>query len=174
MARNQGRFRKLRKLCDGCHQRAERTPCAAANGQPMFPPAAETTHPDLLCQRVRQLVLHVCHSRGAIVADAHLANARLVRGRGFRQAGQQKLPPLVAECAVITDTKPSDMSMAKQLNHVPFLKGGDVSSKSCVPKLRCRMNRLRVLASTGLPMSFSLRVGKLGIRLTLLFPYLTS
>ena len=86
-------------------------------------------------QRVRQLVLHVCHSRGAIIADAHLANAHLVRGRAFRQAGQQKLPPLVAQYAVITDTKPSDMSMAKQLNHVPFLKRGDVSSGSCGTKV---------------------------------------
>ena len=120
-------FASLRALCSHTHSKQEWRPYLNADGQPVFPTKAEAAYPQLLCQRVADLIQKEAIQRGAIGEPAaYAAQGRQAETRAARRHGWSTLPPLVAEYKTVTSKKPEADVPHKQVSTLPcWRKMGD-------------------------------------------------
>ena len=113
-------FQSLRALCTHNHPKTEWRPYMDHNGKPVFPTKAEAAYPELLCQRVSQLVRLNAIERGATVdPNAYRPAGQLDEARINRKHGLAALPPIVAEYKLVTDTMPPADTQHKVISTLP-------------------------------------------------------
>ena len=90
------------------------------HGKPFFPTKAEAAYPELLCQRVAQIVRLEAIERGATVdPNAYKPADRQADTRINRKHGLAALPPVVAEYKLVTDTNPGPAVQYKVISTLP-------------------------------------------------------
>ena len=113
-------FTSLRALCTHDHPKNAWRPYIDQHGRPVFPTKAEAAYPELLCQRIAQIVRLEAIERGATVdPNAYKPTDKQADARINRKHGLAALPPVVAEYKLVTDTAPDSTVQYKVISTLP-------------------------------------------------------
>ena len=113
-------FTGLRALCSHDHPKDAWRPYMDQYGRPVFPTKAEAAYPELLCQRVAQIVRLAAIDRGAKVdPNAYRPTDKQSDAKLNRKHGLAALPPIVAEYKLVTDTIPNSKVSYKVISALP-------------------------------------------------------